>query len=479
MFPHINLRQPIGSVRDLAALGVGAITLFLGFFFSAQAGLLFLAGAWVAQLTWRYPWTTFLILTTVAPFLLILKATVLLGPLTLLKDVVILALLARLVRRETIERFPASLFTAIAALVGWATLAFVFSDAPVVGLLRLRDLLLYIALFPISLQLLAPPERLRTFLRVFLGTGLLVLALGALQWFAYPDGMVLRLDAARQVWIPRLSSVLAHPNHLGGFLLLLVTLGLALALTRVDPRERFVAGALFLTGLVATYATYSRSAWISVALAVSVVLFLWAMRERPWLVTGGVILGVGALAGSLLVAPVRDHLRAYADPTYQSNKTRLDIVAGVLTEVSRRGAVIGEGLGDTAVLLGRTADIELYDVVAADVRGAQLAKARTFVDNAVVKTWIEQGIVGLVLAAWVGVRLLLAAFSVLRRSPAGERQALALACIGIIVGLAALWWFLDVPDMFPLNLYFWIFAGALAASTVSVASEAVRLPSKA
>ncbi|MDP3685378.1 MAG: hypothetical protein Q8R32_00935, partial [bacterium] len=148
----MRLRKPIGGVGLLALLGVGVIALFLGLFFSAQAGLLFLAVAWVAVGTWRYPWPAFLLLIAIAPFLLILKATVVLGPLTLLKDIVILTLLARSLL--TSHRLPTSPFglrgtgrgegvflpsvlrVPVLALVAWNIVAFRRADAFALGLLR-------------------------------------------------------------------------------------------------------------------------------------------------------------------------------------------------------------------------------------------------------------------------------------------------------------------------------------------------------
>lgn len=458
------LLRPVGDARHLAALGVAATALFLALFFSVQAGLLFLAAAWLAVGTWRYPWPAFLLLVSVAPLLLGLKATVTLGAVTSLKDVVILTLFARVLASRG-SFLPIGLTPPLVALLAWDLVALLRADAPVLGLLRFRDLVLYVPMIVVVLRLVSGEERrLETFLRVFLWTGFGVLVLAAVQWVFLPDSMVLRFESARSTWVPRAASVMAHPNHLGAYLLFLVPLGGVLAVVRGVTRDlRVLGGGVALGGLVAAYATYSRSVWIALPLALLTIILVSGLRRRRWF-AGGVLLLVGLVVLSLLLIPgPRERLRALADPTYASNRTRLDIVAESLADVSASGAVVGEGLGDTVRLLRRTAEISLHDVVSARARAVQGAKARTFVDNAVVKTWLEQGVVGVVFILWFGWRLFSTALAAARAESPPLLRSIALAFSGILLGLAALWWFLDVPDMFPVNLFFWTFAGVVAA----------------
>ncbi|MDP3685887.1 MAG: O-antigen ligase family protein, partial [bacterium] len=330
-----------------------------------------------------------------------------------------------------------------------------------------------VSLLVIVARQVTTAERRRTFFTVFLGTAALILALGALQWFLFSDSMVLRFDAVRQIWIPRLSSVLAHPNHFGGYLVFVLSLAAALTATRgLSQTLRLGAGLLTIAGLVATYFTYSRSAWIAVPTALVGALILpRTLKARQLLGLSALLL---LLAGTVAlgIPRVRQSIRAAADPAYESNRTRLDIAVGSLAQVTNLGAIVGEGLGDTVTLLGRTADISVFDLISAESKEAQAAKARTFVDNGVVKTWVEQGVVGLVLAGWVAVHLLRLGLRAFRRRTDPETRVIGSAVVGMICGLAALWLFLDVPDMFPANLYFWAFAGLLVASGASKASEA-------
>lgn len=459
-----TLRKPLGDVRLLAALGVGVIALFLGLFFSAQAGLLFLGGAWLAVATWRHPWPAFLLLIVVAPFLLILKATVVLGPVTLLKDVVILTLVVNVIRAGG-PTVPRALAVPLLALLAWVLVGLVRADATALGLLRLRDLLLYVPMILVGIRLIRSADRQRQFLHAFLGAGLLVLILGAAQWWLFPDGMVLRFDPGSGRWIPRLASVLAHPNHLGSFLVFLLPVSLALILFagRAFPRWP-LAAVVSGGGLLAGYLTYSRSAWVAIAAAILALALLGVIRLRPRLTAVVLLAAVLAGFGLFLTPRVRSLARSALDPQYASNRERLEILAGTFSDISNRGAVMGEGLGDTVRLLQRVAPISLYELAAASSREAQVAKARTFVDNGVVKTWVELGVVGLVLFGWVAVRLFLTALRRARADPDPVGRALGLATSAILCGLLPLWFFLDVPDLFPVNLYFWTFAGLSASS---------------
>lgn len=465
-----RLRQPIGDARLLSLLGVGAVALFLGLLFSAQAGLLLLAAAWLAFGTWRAPWAAFLFLTAVAPFLLILKATVVLGPLTLLKDIVILTLFVR-VFRVPATRTLGPLMVPILLLATWDVVSFLQADITALGLLRLRDLLLYVPLILVAARLVSGPDRLRTWILTFLSTAALVLMLALVQRLLFVDGAVLRFDPARSVWIPRAAGVLAHPNILGGYLLFVLPLAAACAAFLRGRAVRLTSLALFVCALGALFATYSRGPWLASAASLMGGIGLFTIAWRPRMAAGAVLL-VGVLGGAVFAVPrTRAILGSALDPAYASNRARLEIVAGLLAHVSNRGVLVGEGLGDTVTLLGRTANISLYDIAAAGALGVQVAKARTFVDNAVLKTFLEQGIVGLVFAAWIAVRLMMQCVRVLRGEQTPERHALALAFGATTVGLATLWLFLDVPDIFPVNLYFWTFAGLIVALGVSKVSE--------
>lgn len=466
-----------GDARILALLGVGAIALFLGLFFSAHAGLLVLAAAWVVVGTWRYPMTAFLSLLFLAPLLPIVKATQLLAIITPLKDVVIGTLFLRtialpVIRKEDPYRRNVLLLP-ILLFVVWVFVGLLRADQTVLGILRIRDLFLYIPLLWIARSLIRTREDLQRVLSILLMSGALVLTLVVVQFFAFPDGMVLRFDPVRNTWFSRASGTLAHPNLLASYLLFLTPLAAALVLERMLPRLwQWFAGLLAAGGLAATIFTYSRSGWIALAVAGAalgavIVLrpldFARGTHRRTILIT--VILGIVAATLLMMFVPrVQTLIRTVADPTYGSNQERLQILAELVADTTNTEALIGRGLGDVLESTRRTVSISLSDLVAADVRNVQVAKARTFVDNAVLKTWIELGIVGVILFGWITWHVLRSAWTVQRTTPAPESRAFARALWAITWGLVALSLFLDVPEIFPVALLFWTLVGLVHAA---------------
>lgn len=452
----------------LALLGVAAVVAYLILFFSAQAGLLALAAAWLAVGAWRFPKAAFALLLFFAPLLPIIKATEVLGPLTLLKDVIIGALFLRtavlpvLHKRDPYRRNP--LLLPIAVFVLWSFVGLAQTDAFVLGALRLRDLLLYLPLLWIARFLVRTHEDVRDLLRVLAGSAALVLLLALAQFLFFADGMVLRFDPARDTWIPRAGSVLAHPSILGSYLLFVIPLWSSLLFVRsLSLGSRLLSAALSAGGFVALIATYSRGAWLAAAVS----LCALAITAVPW--RRGALLAVavgtiGVVALPVLLLPnVRSLLHTVADPTYQSNRERLDILAGLVAASTHVSALTGQGLADVLGATGRTATISLGDIVAADASLVRAVKAKTFVDNAVLKTWIELGLVGVLLLALIAGRFLVMCFRNARGGGVPEARAFARAGGAVTVGLIVLSFFLDVPEVFPVALLWWTYVGTIEA----------------
>ena len=462
------LRRPLAAYGPafLLSMGAAAIAIFLGLFFSAQAGLFAIAAMWVAVGAWRYPKEAFLLLLFVAPLLPILKATQVLSVVTPLKDVVIGALLLKttilpLVQKRDPYRRNVLLFTLVLFTL-WALVGFLRADNTVLGLLRLRDLFLYIPLLWIARAVIASYADLRLLLRIVVGGGAIILLLVGLQFLAWPDGMVLRYDPVLATWIPRVSGTLAHPNLLASYLLFLIPLVSSLFLVRsFSLRARSLFAVCTIASLLILFFTYSRSGWIAVVGALGALVGLVLVRRRR-LVLPSVALAAGVFLLLVTLVPgAKTFLRTAIDPTYASNAERLEILAGVVATASPTSAIVGEGLGDVVSATMRSVSISLGDIAAADVRHVQIAKARTFVDNAVLKTWLELGVVGLGLIFWITVRALGMSWRESRMGSLPEGRALARALFATTVGLVVLSFFLDVPEIFPVALFWWAFVGVV------------------
>lgn len=455
-------------MTDLLIIGAAAVALFLALFFSAQAGLFTIAAAWVAAAAWRYPKETFFLLIFFAPLLPILKATQVLGAITPLKDVVIIALLFRTtivplaLKRDPYRRN--TLFVPLVLLASWAILGLLRADDAVLGVLRLRDILLYLPMLWIARSLMGSEQDLRMFLRMVLGGAVFVLLLAGVQFLAFPDGMVLRYHPALRIWIPRVAGVLAHPNLLASYLLFIVPLVCSLFLARSFSRAAKALLAFFVgLGLVATYFTYSRSGWIAIAGALSALFGLVLLKRRTLILPG--VFAVSAVLVLLLtsVPGARTFLQTVVDPTYASNEERIHILASLIANSSSTSALIGEGLGDVLSGTLRTVRISLNDIAEADVRRVQIAKAQTFVDNAVLKTGVELGVVGLALLLWIVGSALGMSWKECRTGTLPEGRAVGIAVFSTTIGLLVLSFFLDVPEIFPVALFWWSFVGVLQA----------------
>lgn len=463
---HTSTLDPVYAwgLVVLAALAVVALGISPQL---ALAGLLFaLVGWWV----WRQPEFGFLFFIVLAPLLPLLKATQTLDEITLVKDIIILALATRLFIYPLLTKQLAyrrlELASPLLLLGVWVLLGMLRADSMVLGILRARDLLLYPLLYVVAAYLPASPKIWRERLWWFLGSATLVLLLGAYQWFLSADSAVLRLDPARSIWIPRLSATLVHPSIYGEYLVLLVTLLVALVLHIKEIRARLIATILSLGGLLSIYLTYSRGVWLGLVasvVAMGVALGRW---NRRWVAGGvvGLLIGLSVLAA---FTPVGTFLRSAFDPTYASNEIRLEFLARLISSVSNTEALFGKGLGDVVAQNFREVTVEGREVVLGGAREVQLAKDATLVDNQYLKTFIELGFFGLLIYAWIFWRLARSAWNAAHGTDR-TRQILGLWVFGYLIAFIVQAFFIDIWDIFPTNAAFWILAGLLAAREAKI-----------
>jgi len=458
----------IGGLGELVLLGVGAIALFSGLFFSAQAGIFILGGAWVVVLSWKYPKQAFWILLFFAPLLPLLKITQTLSAVTPIKDFIIVALFARVViypiylKQDPYRRNNVLLSTFF--LCGYALLATLRADSYVLGILRLRDILLYIPLLWIGRAIVVSRKDFNDFLKISFGGVGLVLLLALAQFVFFTDGMILRFDPSNGSWIPRVSSVLAHPNILGSYMLCLLPLLFSFALFRFKkgwkPKVVFGMGLL---GLVAVYATYSRGVWIAFAVTALAVGVLVVYQKRQLFIKVVLPLILIVVVSLLVIPRTRNLLRTVIDPSYASNQERIGIVASLVSEMSNTDALIGRGLGDIFESTNRNINISISDIASNNVQSVQTAKARTFVDNAVLKTWIETGLAGLLIVGWLVWNVVKKGWTSFVGGRSVEEKYFGMAIFATTVGLFVLSFFLDIPETFPVALYWWTLVGVAQA----------------
>lgn len=431
--------------------------------------LLIVVGWWA----WLNPAEGFLFLVAVAPILPLLKVTQTISTVTLIKDVLIFVLFARvfvspLIKKQLVYRRN-YLFAPIFALAIWTLLQVFRADSIVLGVLRAREIGLYVLIYFVTLFLPVSRRYWAKAVVFFSGSVLAVVLLGWYQWFFAIDSTVLRYDPNLALWIPRISSVLGHPSVLGHYLLFASSLALGIFLYVNSKSVRGLAVVFGLLMLPTIYLTYSRAVWLGVA--VTAVTAVTVYLSSSWIRTGRLKLNwksisiLTAIVGVLLYGVLSftragTLLRTAIDPTYASNEERLIFMARLISPLSYKESMYGLGLGDVLAQNFREVDVTGFDIASGDARGVQLAKNKTLVDNQYLKTLVEMGLFGVLIYVWIFIRFAKYGWRAIFKQDADSR-IVGLWAVGFLASFVLQGFFIDVWDIFPTNALFWILAGVL------------------
>ncbi|MEK7499421.1 MAG: O-antigen ligase family protein [Patescibacteria group bacterium] len=505
------------SIKPNIAWGIIAIACigFLYAIFGIEISVFALLGVLIAWWTFEYPEESFLTLIVLSPLLPLLKATQTLGNATLIKDVIIITLFLRNFAFPLLtQKLPYrrnGLFAPIVALTAWAFFEVLRAGITTLAILRLRDIVLYILLYFGVLYLPHTARRMKIRMGVFLATLVVTMLLGIFQFLHLPDSTVLRFDPARQIWIPRIASTFAHPTVFAEYLITgsMLLVGLILVImpgllrpakltSEVgirDPRRLAILNLLLLSTVILIYFTYTRAAWIGFVMgigAVIVVYFLPSYEGRrggveraaddplPSLKTGrspsydgektrllwlklavSTLICLAALFSLYRFTPVGTFLKSGFDVSYGSNADRIVFIVNLISQTSNTDAVIGKGLGNTISKTREGGDATAFDIASGESRTIQLSKDQTLVDNQYLKTFIEMGVVGIVITFWLFWRFFLASRKTLGQTD-NISQILGIFGIGFLAAFMVQALFVDIWDVYPTNAIFWTLA-ALAS----------------
>ncbi|HMA33615.1 MAG TPA: O-antigen ligase family protein [Chloroflexia bacterium] len=264
---------------------------------------------------------------------------------------------------------------------------------------------------------------------------------------AVADGLLNTLGHTLQVQgVVRYQGLFTDPNNLGLFLgrSLAFTVPLALHLPRAAEQGRRRAYALATLLLIpALLLSYSRGAWLAVAVALGVVL--WMAGGRPARIFAA---GLVVVAGGLLLA-AEAHLLPERIFHTGSGLIRLDLWKTALTMV-RDHPIFGIGL----------------DQFLNQHQGPYLDPAHleeywlSHPHNLVLDWWLSLGIIGVLLAGWIAIRYGRGALTLVRHA---DPWAAAMAQAGLAGMLAVLVHGLVDNSYFlqDLALTFWLFCALL------------------
>ncbi len=465
------------ELRDVFAwMLVGVLaSAFVSFFISLQAGVFIAFFLIVAWWVWENPENGFLLFVVIAPMFLMLKITQSISTVTLMKDVIILTLFLKMFLLPLFEKrlpYRRNIFTfPLVALAVWTLVEMIRANSLILGVLRSRDIILYVLLYFVVLYLPYSVKIIKRRLKWFLLSLLVVMALGAYQWFFAVDSAVLRFDPAREVWIPRLSSVMAHPSIFGQYLI--AGIGLLGAMFLAGGRERkWLLGFLGVLMAFFIYLTYSRAVWMGLIVSFglmmgALIINLIKTRADKKIIWKYTVIGT-AVAALIMVVLLRFtsvgvFMRSAFDPTYGSNEERLEFMIRLIAPISNSEAIFGAGLGDVLAQNFRTVDLEVYDIAAGSARAVQLTKNRTLVDNQYLKTFVEMGLVGLLIYGWIYWVFLKGAGKCVVSGKANKvKKIVGLWALGFLGAFVVQGLFIDIWDIFPTNAAFWIIAAMVS-----------------
>lgn len=252
----------------------------------------------------------------------------------------------------------------------------------------------------------------------------------------------------------RVYSFFDNPNTFAEVLILLLPLTLALVLCSRRPLSRFIAGGVFLVGVVALGMTYSRASWVGGACAMAVMVFLWRPRLIP------LFAALCLLCVPLLPDTIWNRILTIANPNDTSTASRLPLYEAAL-EVIKTSPVSGAGLG-TAAVQKFIDDLNLYHGKAPFVHA----------HNFFLEVWIEAGLLGITgfLASMLW-NIKRAARAVRRCEDCAARTitcaACAALCGALVCGLADYLW--NYPRV--MCMFWFVFAMALAGIKVCHGAE--------
>ena len=186
------------------------------------------------------------------------------------------------------------------------------TQATMAGLMIDLRYILFFGLVYVAIRLY--PQLKKAFLLTFIAGGLVVLVFAILQIFVLPADVLVNIGYSKTTIVPyltvdlnqsyiRINSTLRGPNPLGAYAVIILTFVLAAVLKRKIPpmnRSRITAIVLLLGGVVALWASYSRSAIIAAVVGLGIVAIVslsGKISRKVWII-GCVVLF--ALIGGLI-----------------------------------------------------------------------------------------------------------------------------------------------------------------------------------
>ena len=224
-------------------------------------------------------------------------------------------------------------------------------------------------------------------------------------------------DLAANAGMPgRVYSTMDNPNNYAEFIVLTFPLSVVFCATIQDRRAKLLSFGGLLIPVVALLMTYSRSGWISFALAAVIFVALWDKRLLPLLAVGAV------MCIPLLPQTVINRILTIGSTADSSNMYRIYIWGAVIRMIADHGL--------TGIGLGPGNFTPLYDYYCHP--DAQIAPHSHML---YLEVWLEMGILGLVTFLLFYLGIIRRGIRRCPKARSTERLTL-IACVSSLGGLA-------------------------------------------
>lgn len=347
-----------------------------------------------------------------------------------------MALRGRLSYRLTPMDVPILLFLAV-----YVFLFLVRSPQTGIAVEGLRVYVEYMLWFFVASNLLLNKRQARALVNLLVAMGTLIALHGVYQYIIGVPIPATWLDSAESSVRTRVFSILASPNVLGSFLVLLIPVTVSQLLSAKTRLLRYYYIACLAPMALSLIFTYSRGAWLAMAGAFAVYGLIYNWRIL-------LALGAAVYAAPKLIPGISSRIGYMLSPAYLLSSARAGRVArwNKAIEKMQNSPLFGEGFGR-------------YGGAVA----ARYIPSSNYVDNFYLKTGAESGLIGLAALVWLlisGVRCVLNSY---RRLTDPYLKGLA---GGLFAGLMGVLLHNGVENIFEvpaMTVYFWLLLGTAAA----------------
>jgi O-antigen ligase len=329
-------------------------------------------------------------------------------------------------------------------LLSLAVFVFLFLvRSPQIGIAveGLRVYVEYMLWFFVASNLLLNKRQARALINLLVAMGTLIALHGVYQYIIGVEIPTTWLDSAESGVRTRVFSILASPNVMGSFLVLLIPVTVSQLLSARTRLLRYYYMVCLAPMALSLIFTYSRGAWLAMAGAIVIYGLIYNWRIL-------LVLGAAVYAAPKLIPGISSRIGYMLSPAYLLSSARAGRVArwNKAIEKMQSNPLFGEGLGR-------------YGGAVA----ARYIPSSNYVDNFYLKTGAESGLIGLAALAWLlfsGVRCALNSY---RRLTDPYLKGLA---GGLFAGLMGVLLHNGVENIFEvpaMTVYFWLLLGTTAA----------------